>query len=51
MGIDGDRVKVCARTYFQTLVCFVTHEPGGGTIYSNLANATALPPTCVMLLH
>ena len=34
--------------HFRTLVFLVMHERSGGKIYSNFANATASPSTCVM---
>ncbi len=34
--------------HFRTLVFLVMHERSWGKIYSNFANATASPPTCVM---
>ena len=34
--------------HFRTVVFLVMLERSGGKIYSNFANATASPPTCVM---
>ena len=34
--------------HFRTMVFLVMLERSGGKIYSNFANATASPPTCVM---
>ncbi len=34
--------------HFRTMVFLVMLERSGGKMYSNFANATASPPTCVM---